>query len=523
MDWWSEDVFGNECWSIGLEKSGRTVNTTIKKESNELVEDNCSHEVINSVQNECSHEDGTDVRDYSSHEDDSDVDEYSSNGSVIILSSDSSTAPCDITFPKIKTEVIEEHLKKEYKEVTISEEQIVSETSEESNFLLAATISSKSFQTDHAKYTRKNLDSVKSTIFPVSTAGVQSSILFESKKLNQYNDFSGIIDQAGQPNEKIINIHNLIQSSKNSSLNITCSTDVGEFNQAIVNSFTCYMCKASYQNTCSLKQHFIHKHVTEYSIKDCKKKGVLNRKRRKMFSHAKSSKTDLFSHKKTLKKHIHTHTGEKPFSCSVCSANFSQKSILNTHMLTHTGEKPYSCSVCSAKFSHKSSLIEHLRTHTGEKPFSCSVCSAKFSRKSILNSHMRTHTGEKPFSCSVCSEKFSHKSHLNTHMRTHTGEKPFSCSVCSAKFSHKPHLNSHMSKHTGEKPFSCSVCSAKFSRKSHLNPHMRKHTGEKPFSCSVCGAKYSWKRSLDLHMLTHTGEKHFHVQCVVQNILGKQA
>uniref|UniRef100_A0A3B3CAY0 C2H2-type domain-containing protein n=1 Tax=Oryzias melastigma TaxID=30732 RepID=A0A3B3CAY0_ORYME len=43
-------------------------------------------------------------------------------------------------------------------------------------------------------------------------------------------------------------------------------------------------------------------------------------------------------------------------------------------------------------FTHHSSLKYHRPVHTGEKPFSCSVCGQKFSRKAHLRIH-RHHTG----------------------------------------------------------------------------------------------------------------------------------
>ncbi|XP_063226794.1 uncharacterized protein LOC134533273 isoform X5 [Bacillus rossius redtenbacheri] len=130
MDWWSEDVFGNECWSIGLERPGKIVNPTIKQESYKqveiTVENNCNNESYDDVdEDDSSHEDDGGDEDDSSHE-------VTSNGSVIDFSPDSSMATCDITFPSIKKEEAEEHLKKEYEEIEICEEY-VSKLSEETN------------------------------------------------------------------------------------------------------------------------------------------------------------------------------------------------------------------------------------------------------------------------------------------------------------------------------------------------------------------------------------------------------
>ena len=88
---------------------------------------------------------------------------------------------------------------------------------------------------------------------------------------------------------------------------------------------------------------------------------------------------------------------------------------------THTGEKPFACSMCSYRASRKSHLRVHERTHTGEKPFACSVCSYRCNGAGSLRRHERTHTGEKPFACSLCSFRSKQASHLRAHERTHTG------------------------------------------------------------------------------------------------------
>ncbi|XP_061908923.1 oocyte zinc finger protein XlCOF22-like isoform X3 [Entelurus aequoreus] len=191
-----------------------------------------------------------------------------------------------------------------------------------------------------------------------------------------------------------------------------------------------------------------------------------------------------------LKKHMKTHTGENPFSCSVCDNGFVQQNVL---------KDPCSCSICGKGFVTSQNLKVHMRTHTGEKPFTCSICSKGFVQSQYLKVHMRIHTGEKPFTCSICSKGFGGSHYLKAHMRIHTGEKPFSCSVCGKGFAISQNLKVHVRTHTGEKPYLCSSCNKSFCHQTALVRHMRIHTGEKVLSCSVCGERFSYKYQCKKH------------------------
>lgn len=133
----------------------------------------------------------------------------------------------------------------------------------------------------------------------------------------------------------------------------------------------------------------------------------------------------------------------KNYQCELCGCTYKTKSILKKHLLTHTSEKPFSCPLCSKQYTRSEHLVVHMRVHTGIKPYVCEMCARPFAKNQDLSRHKRIHFDEKKFQCPRCDRRFKRSADVHTHMRTHTGIRPFVCKGCDKSYTSHSGLWKH--------------------------------------------------------------------------------
>lgn len=273
-----------------------------------------------------------------------------------------------------------------------------------------------------------------------------------------------------------------------------------------------------------------------------------------------------------LKEHESTHSGPKPYLCTICGRNYKKRETMVYHRKHHQPEREYICDVCSKRFSAAGKLAKHLRTHSEDKfvlRYECPVCAHMFHTKYHVQMHLSTHqreglimesnrnevlamvlqnalkipkqpdaaatlteitpSDERYRICKICGETFHHFYYLEEHLKSHgskiaidntnkTEEKKYICEVCNKAFKLHYYLKLHSFTHSKEKPFMCQQCGKGFITKGKLKRHLETHTGLKKYQCHICYKFFTRPSYLRIHIRTIHGTQDFNFRFDKSNL-----
>ena len=218
-------------------------------------------------------------------------------------------------------------------------------------------------------------------------------------------------------------------------------------------------------------------------------------------------------------------------SCPFCSRKFPWESSLKRHILTHTGQKPFKCRDCPLWFTTKSNCDRHQVRKHGDSVSSLEAAYMSRNVPDNLKIHQRTNhlnldlrdenteneddDGEENagvvssyFKCHLCDEDFITRDHVIAHIEhehqdAYNEDKDVYETASKMNTEYKRPSGSENGEDEICRRVNCIFCPCQFVSTNELRKHVLLHVNNKPFACDICNKKFTIKQALMRHKKKH--------------------